>query len=180
MSGVMNINYLLCHPTLYESPDIMDMDISTNNMFQLYKDIDVWDDTLSITNSTSQGSLDSYNGDSVTSSSSPKTPHQRHRMDDHFYRPLAHKSVSPQLIHSKSVPLMYVQTRTPWSPMEDDLLKQGYEQGLSWAMISSTFLPHRSRGCCWGRFKTLQNKNVVEVYQKKFSRKPWKVTIYQK
>ncbi|KAI8879233.1 hypothetical protein K501DRAFT_132974, partial [Backusella circina FSU 941] len=51
------------------------------------------------------------------------------------------------------------QTRTPWSAEEDYLLKQGYSQGLSWAMISSTYLPHRSRGCCWGRFKTLQTKS---------------------
>ncbi|KAI9313269.1 hypothetical protein BX666DRAFT_1864928 [Dichotomocladium elegans] len=50
------------------------------------------------------------------------------------------------------------QTRTPWTPEEDDLLQQGYMEGLSWAMISSTYLPHRSRGCCWGRFKALQTK----------------------
>ncbi|KAI8379099.1 uncharacterized protein BYT42DRAFT_567468 [Radiomyces spectabilis] len=50
------------------------------------------------------------------------------------------------------------QTRTPWTPEEDFLLQQGYAQGLSWAMISTTYLPHRSRGCCWGRFKTLQAK----------------------
>ncbi|KAG0168279.1 hypothetical protein DFQ28_005969, partial [Apophysomyces sp. BC1034] len=37
------------------------------------------------------------------------------------------------------------QTRTPWTPEEDYLLQQGYIQGLSWAMISSTYLPHRSR-----------------------------------
>ncbi|KAI9245684.1 hypothetical protein BDA99DRAFT_527855 [Phascolomyces articulosus] len=50
------------------------------------------------------------------------------------------------------------QTRTPWTRHEDSLLQYGYNQGLSWAMISSTYLPHRSRGCCWGRFKTLQTK----------------------
>lgn len=50
------------------------------------------------------------------------------------------------------------QTRVPWSSEEDCLLNKGYQQGLSWAMISSSFLPHRSRGCCWGRFKTLQAK----------------------
>ncbi|KAG1136940.1 hypothetical protein G6F37_011595 [Rhizopus arrhizus] len=55
----------------------------------------------------------------------------------------------------------YTQTRTPWTPEEDDLLRLGYDQGLSWAMISATHLPHRSRGCCWGRFKTLQNKNFI-------------------
>ncbi|CAO3594808.1 unnamed protein product [Absidia cylindrospora] len=50
------------------------------------------------------------------------------------------------------------QTRTPWTSSEDFLLQKGYSQGLSWAMISNTYLPHRSRGCCWGRFKTLQAK----------------------
>ncbi|KAF7727791.1 hypothetical protein EC973_007022 [Apophysomyces ossiformis] len=50
------------------------------------------------------------------------------------------------------------QTRTPWTPEEDLLLQQGFSQGMSWAMISSTYLPYRSRGCCWGRFKTLQAK----------------------
>ncbi|KAL9540874.1 hypothetical protein PS6_010550 [Mucor atramentarius] len=67
-------------------------------------------------------------------------------------------------------------TRTPWTPFEDHLLQQGYDQGLSWAMISSTYLPHRSRGCCWGRFKTLQNKNMVDpnhTHMRHF-RRPWK------
>ncbi|KAL9555621.1 hypothetical protein MBANPS3_002278 [Mucor bainieri] len=66
--------------------------------------------------------------------------------------------------------------RTPWTPFEDHLLQQGYDQGLSWAMISSTYLPHRSRGCCWGRFKTLQNKNMVDpnhTHMRHF-RRPWK------
>ncbi|CAO3615926.1 unnamed protein product [Cunninghamella echinulata] len=53
-------------------------------------------------------------------------------------------------------------SRTPWSSEEDFLLQKGYEQGLSWAMISSTYLPHRSRGCCWGRFKTLQTKALEQ------------------
>ncbi|KAI9483329.1 MAG: hypothetical protein EXX96DRAFT_519564 [Benjaminiella poitrasii] len=69
-----------------------------------------------------------------------------------------------------------VQTRTPWTPFEDHLLQQGYDQGLSWAMISSTYLPHRSRGCCWGRFKTLQNKNMIDPNhtQLRHFRRPWK------
>jgi hypothetical protein len=69
-----------------------------------------------------------------------------------------------------------VQTRTPWTPFEDHLLQQGYDQGLSWAMISSTYLPHRSRGCCWGRFKTLQNKNMVDPNHShmRHFRRPWK------
>lgn len=50
--------------------------------------------------------------------------------------------------------------RTPWTASEDFLLEKGYLQGLSWAMISAKYLPHRSRGCCWGRFKTLQTKST--------------------
>ncbi|OAD68134.1 Homeodomain-like DNA binding domain-containing transcription factor [Phycomyces blakesleeanus NRRL 1555(-)] len=53
-------------------------------------------------------------------------------------------------------------TRTPWTPEEDFLLQQGFMQDLSWAMISATYLPHRSRGCCWGRFKTLQTKEIEQ------------------
>ncbi|KAI8344604.1 hypothetical protein BC941DRAFT_508137 [Chlamydoabsidia padenii] len=59
---------------------------------------------------------------------------------------------------TSSPPQQQTQTRTPWTASEDFLLQKGYSQGLSWAMISSTYLPHRSRGCCWGRFKTLQAK----------------------
>jgi hypothetical protein len=54
----------------------------------------------------------------------------------------------------------HIQTRVPWRPEEDHLLRQGYEQGLSWTLISARYLPHRSRGCCWGRFKTLQSMEV--------------------
>lgn len=56
------------------------------------------------------------------------------------------------------------QTRTPWTSSEDYLLEKGYLQGLSWAMISSKYLPHRSRGCCWGRFKTLQTKGTEKKH----------------
>ncbi|ORZ12669.1 hypothetical protein BCR42DRAFT_419735, partial [Absidia repens] len=67
------------------------------------------------------------------------------------------------------------QKRVPWLPEEDTLLKQGFEQGLSWAMIASTYLPHRSRGCCWGRFKTLKNKKFLNVRRQiRVQAKPWK------
>ncbi|CAO3689778.1 unnamed protein product [Rhizopus stolonifer] len=87
-------------------------------------------------------------------------------------------SPSPPVTHRRRVQsepsnFIYTQTRTPWTPQEDDLLHFGYQQGLSWAMISSTYLPHRSRGCCWGRYKTLQNKHMVEMQK---SKRPWKVT----
>lgn len=65
---------------------------------------------------------------------------------------------SPTVVPEKSTLKFINHTRTPWSKQEDDLLRCGYKQGLSWAQISSTYLPHRSRGCCWGRFKTLQSK----------------------
>ncbi|KAI9252636.1 hypothetical protein BY458DRAFT_582408 [Sporodiniella umbellata] len=88
-------------------------------------------------------------------------------------------SVSPptfhRRVHSEPSNFVYTQTRTPWTPQEDSLLHFGYEQGLSWAMISTTYLPHRSRGCCWGRYKTLQNKQIVE---KQKSKRPWKVTTH--
>lgn len=61
---------------------------------------------------------------------------------------------------STSTAVKQHQTRTPWTSSEDYLLEKGYLQGLSWAMISSKYLPHRSRGCCWGRFKTLQTKST--------------------
>jgi hypothetical protein len=67
------------------------------------------------------------------------------------------------------------QKRMPWLPEEDALLKHGFEQGLSWAMIASTYLPHRSRGCCWGRFKTLKNKKFLNVRRQiRVQSKPWK------
>ncbi|EPB82126.1 hypothetical protein HMPREF1544_11125 [Mucor circinelloides 1006PhL] len=68
--------------------------------------------------------------------------------------PITQRTNSNRHIHS--------QTRTPWSSEEDQLLQQGYSQGLSWAMISTVYLPHRSRGCCWGRFKTLQAKSLEQ------------------
>lgn len=86
-----------------------------------------------------------------------------------------HQYQKPKPIkRARSNSASYIQTRTPWTPDEDDLLQKGYEQGLSWAMISCTFLPHRSRGCCWGRFKTLQSKNAIEVYQQRICQRPWK------
>lgn len=76
-------------------------------------------------------------------------------------------SSSDTILSSVTIPLQKTrtqqQTRTPWTATEDYLLEKGYLQGLSWAMISAKYLPHRSRGCCWGRFKTLRTKS----FQKK-------------
>ncbi|KAI8879686.1 hypothetical protein K501DRAFT_287246 [Backusella circina FSU 941] len=65
--------------------------------------------------------------------------------------------------------------RVAWTPNEDTLLQQGYAQGLSWGMISSTYLPHRSRGCCWGRFKMLQSKHMISTPAQRFLGRPWKM-----
>ncbi|KAI9470489.1 MAG: hypothetical protein EXX96DRAFT_584510 [Benjaminiella poitrasii] len=72
-------------------------------------------------------------------------------------------SSSNSCVSSPDMPSLFPpQQRTPWSYHEDQLLQQGYDQGLSWAMISTLYLPHRSRGCCWGRFKTLQAKLIEQ------------------
>ncbi|ORX53253.1 hypothetical protein DM01DRAFT_1323039 [Hesseltinella vesiculosa] len=111
---------------------------------------------------------------STTILSSPPhrpSPHARQR----------HRSCSTSNVHTlmaaSSLSSTPMQTRTPWTPAEDELLQKGFEQGLSWAMISSTYLPHRSRGCCWGRFKTLQSKNLIDFkfqQQSRLARRPWK------
>ncbi|KAI8098558.1 uncharacterized protein BX664DRAFT_319023 [Halteromyces radiatus] len=75
---------------------------------------------------------------------------------------LASPPNSPSMKQQRQQRRVTTQTRTPWSSEEDFLLQKGYSQGLSWAMISSTYLPHRSRGCCWGRFKTLQAKALEQ------------------
>ncbi|KAI9489630.1 hypothetical protein BDB00DRAFT_842340 [Zychaea mexicana] len=116
---------------------------------------------------TDSPDLSSYASPSFTPASSPpSTPtaivpplelHQHHRPSSSSS---SSTTTSPSAVphqqqqHPRSGP----QTRTPWTQHEDNLLRRGYDQGLSWAMISSTYLPHRSRGCCWGRFKTLQAK----------------------
>ncbi|KAI7903955.1 uncharacterized protein BX663DRAFT_350444 [Cokeromyces recurvatus] len=118
----------------------------------------------------------------TTSSSSQKSSRRRTASDvsltrhhmfvySHFNRrPRSESTSSNNTQHNN------VQTRIPWTPFEDHLLQQGYDQGLSWAMISSTYLPHRSRGCCWGRYKTLQNKNMIDPNhsQLRHFRRPWK------
>ncbi|ORZ23595.1 hypothetical protein BCR42DRAFT_487536 [Absidia repens] len=95
-------------------------------------------------------------------SASTSHVHHQHHHHPHQQQQQAQRHIPDP---SASTPPMInqIQTRTPWTPLEDSLLQKGYEQGLSWAMISSTYLPHRSRGCCWGRFKTLQNKNLIDV-----------------
>lgn len=91
------------------------------------------------------------------------------------YRAPSRRSRSPSTAGSNTANTP-VQTRMAWTPTEDDLLQQGYDEGLSWAMISATYLPHRSRGCCWGRFKTLQSKNLVDPKRQnaRLFRRPWK------
>lgn len=81
----------------------------------------------------------------------------------------------PRQRRSQNSSAAQMSRRVPWTPDEDELLKQGYEQGLSWAMIASTYLPHRSRGCCWGRLKTLKNKRFLSIQrQLRVKSRPWK------
>ncbi|SAM00330.1 hypothetical protein [Absidia glauca] len=122
-----------------------------------------------LSSSSSSSSLSTLSPSSSTSTlSSPTTPTLTTPQ-----RPQQQKKPSVYDLHNLSPPA----TRTPWTPMEDDLLQKGYEQGLSWAMISATYLPRRSRGCCWGRFKTLQSKNLIDVkvqQQSRLARRAWK------
>ncbi|CAO3625319.1 unnamed protein product [Cunninghamella blakesleeana] len=102
---------------------------------------------------------------------------EEHYKSSSYYSPLSSILSSPaSSVASSPLPILAsppnspspfhhhkkINSRTPWSTEEDFLLQKGYEQGLSWAMISSTYLPHRSRGCCWGRFKTLQAKALEQ------------------
>lgn len=138
--------------------------------------------------SSSSSQEDFTPGRSTSFSSSPQQQRQQRQQQTNAMRRRAASDVSLTRHHmfiyshpnrrprSESAGNNNVQTRTPWTPFEDHLLQQGYDQGLSWAMISSTYLPHRSRGCCWGRFKTLQNKNMVDPNHShmRHFRRPWK------
>ncbi|CEG73934.1 hypothetical protein RMATCC62417_09219 [Rhizopus microsporus] len=176
MSGVMDIKHLLCQPCEpYSSkPNYFDLDI--------YRPVPVYTEDLELYQPSQSISSTSSSLCSSPSQPSPSSFHKRvnseaycrYIKDDSF---LLQSPPSPQ---RRSTSTTYIQTRTPWTPEEDNLLQQGYEQGLSWAMISATYLPHRSRGCCWGRFKTLQSKNVIEVYNHRICRRPWKVTTTSK
>ncbi|KAI8146512.1 hypothetical protein BJV82DRAFT_598811 [Fennellomyces sp. T-0311] len=136
----MDIKNLLCPtPTFYACSEA-----PVNQCYQ---------QTWSCASSDTESPDLSYSSPSLTPASSP---------------PTTPKAIVPPLVdrHDNAQPTAPAQrphrsgpqTRTPWTRHEDYLLQRGYSQGLSWAMISSTYLPHRSRGCCWGRFKTLQAK----------------------
>ncbi|KAI8394327.1 uncharacterized protein BYT42DRAFT_610047 [Radiomyces spectabilis] len=180
MPSVMDIKHLLCQPC-DPCPPIVKEDVP------YIQEFDFWKHARSMSTSSSRSSISSCSTESSgsltgspTQIRAPSPPLRRQRVisetygrgtawmrDDSLRRPRSASAAG----HAS------VQTRTPWTPFEDDLLQQGYEQGLSWAMISSTYLPHRSRGCCWGRFKTLQNKNLINLKQNqqpRFCRRPWK------
>ncbi|KAI8069169.1 hypothetical protein BC940DRAFT_298057 [Gongronella butleri] len=113
----------------------------------------------------------------LTSSMSTVMPRKHMSQARQRHRSCSTSNVHTMLATSSAMPVSPMQTRTPWTPIEDELLQKGYEQGLSWAMISSTYLPHRSRGCCWGRFKTLQSKNLIDLkvqQQSRLARRAWK------
>jgi hypothetical protein len=186
----MDINHLLCYPcdpyqkaeyysSPPQSPPVFSASTSTSSSPlsspsnylpppTILSDVDFWECERS---------------KSIQSTESDNYPYRR-RVNSELCRRTDSKSIVFQqrqqqqkqepIRRRRSNSTSYIQTRTPWTPEEDDLLQKGYEQGLSWAMISCTFLPHRSRGCCWGRFKTLQSKNAIEVYQQRICQRPWK------
>lgn len=183
----MDIKHLLCNPcdpysSLLEKKQQGHLQINTNIF---YEEVEFWKHSRS--NSTQSISSCSSSGQSSIQHSPTPSPtiKSRRRVNSEMCRRSVTNNgeyiVSPPPQHitsrrSRSNSASYIQTRTPWTPEEDGLLQKGYEQGLSWAMISCTYLPHRSRGCCWGRFKTLQSKNVIEVYQQRICQRPWKIT----
>ncbi|KAL9556248.1 hypothetical protein MBANPS3_001973 [Mucor bainieri] len=141
------------------------------------------------TNSSSNSSMNSFTTTTTTTTTADHQHNQKYRRrvnsesdtkfiaypnHHHHQQQQQHQQRQKPSKRARANSASYIQTRTPWTPAEDDLLQKGYEQGLSWAMISCTFLPHRSRGCCWGRFKTLQSKNAIEVYQQRICQRPWK------
>lgn len=161
-------------------------DIWSNNQMSSPKSICSSISTCSSTSSSSSRSYSSLPPSRSTSSFSCPERVTNHNQQQQRRRTASDASLTRQHMfiyshpqrrtRSESASNNSVQTRTPWTPYEDHLLQQGYDQGLSWAMISSTYLPHRSRGCCWGRFKTLQNKNMIDSSQShmRHFRRPWK------
>ncbi|KAI8337428.1 hypothetical protein BC941DRAFT_425244 [Chlamydoabsidia padenii] len=114
-----------------------------------------------------------YNYPKMANYHSPMDHHSHHRpvVARRYQRPrksLSRDSIGAGIIRGPGA-------RVAWTPDEDELLKQGYEQGLSWAMIVSTYLPHRSRGCCWCRLKTLKNKKSLTTQNQLWVKtRPWK------
>lgn len=135
----MNIQSLLC-----------DTHTVVNNSKQLHERQSSWSSAYSA--SLPDSPLSSTSSSSSMLYSTPSSP----EMDDSTTPPPQEVSAPCRSANQRTA--SHAQTRTPWSSEEDQLLQQGYTQGLSWAMISTVYLPHRSRGCCWGRFKTLQSK----------------------
>ncbi|KAI9029023.1 hypothetical protein CLU79DRAFT_737201 [Phycomyces nitens] len=194
----MDIKHLLCYPCESFSPIEYNHSLEKNQFNytdKIYQQPELWSNastvsaycnsicTSSHSTRTSRSGSVSSSSNSVQSSSSPIQPPEslvQHKRED----PKKHWSNTKDItIRQSRMPYKErrssVQTRTPWSPVEDELLQKGYEKGYSWAMISSAYLPRRSRGCCWGRFKTLQSKNLINVKQQKhqhnrLGRRLWK------
>ncbi|KAI9360976.1 hypothetical protein BD770DRAFT_470987 [Pilaira anomala] len=190
MPGVMDIKHLLCHPcdpysSLLEKKQD-NIQINTTNIF--YEPVEFWRHSRSNSTQSSISNSSCSSQSTIYHHSPSPSPVIKHRRRVNSEISSGDFIVnSPQQIyhhsrrhHRSNSSTSHIQTRTPWSPEEDGLLRKGYEQGLSWAMISCTYLPHRSRGCCWGRFKTLQSKNVMEVYQQRICQRPWKASSPKK
>lgn len=63
--------------------------------------------------------------------------------------PLLHKHQSQVEEHSLG------KSRSRFSEYEDNVIRDGVAQGLTWGQISE-LLPHRKRATCFNRFRTLQ------------------------
>ncbi|CAO3646613.1 unnamed protein product [Mucor fragilis] len=201
MPGVMDINHLLCHPIIAKSDfnyqhsplssDTSSPLLSSSQQHYVlplpanFDNVEFWQHNRSLSTASSVSNTSTCTTNSSIHSFTTADQHQKYRRrvnsesDTKFiaypnHQQQRQKPATTATKRARANSASYIQTRTPWTPAEDDLLQKGYEQGLSWAMISCTFLPHRSRGCCWGRFKTLQSKNAIQVYQQRICQRPWK------
>ncbi|KAL0088368.1 Homeodomain-like DNA binding domain-containing transcription factor [Phycomyces blakesleeanus] len=197
----MDIKHLLCYPGEQFSPIEYNHSLVANQFSYadpIYQQSEeLWPDICPIspyynsiytssqsTRTSRSGSVSSSNSLQSSSRSSSRSPVQHtESLVQHTPENAKKQWLDKSLIRQSRMPYKErrssVQTRTPWSPVEDELLQKGYEKGYSWAMISSAYLPRRSRGCCWGRFKTLQSKNLINVKQhqhqhNRLGRRLWK------
>lgn len=125
---------------------------------QLQSHVSSWlSDMYSCSSNDSTIALSSSSNDYIKSSLS-STNYSSHILNSKEAEEIIKKTPIPE---NKNLTINSIQTRKPWTQIEDELLKKGYLQGLNWAMISAAYLQHRSRGDCWGRFKTLKSRNLV-------------------
>ncbi|ORZ03683.1 hypothetical protein BCR43DRAFT_520789 [Syncephalastrum racemosum] len=169
MPGVMDIQHLLCQPSSPSPPPaLLNSNSSTSSS------------TSSNASSPSSCSADDFPYDREAHHMLDKPMHDFIYHQDYYYNnghptmmeptTLRLRQCHPQQKRQEPTPSPSPPQslrsftpgtnvlRMPWTPAEDALLDRGYHEGLSWAMIASIYLPHRSRGCCWGRYKILQSR----------------------